>query len=576
MPLHDRWALRSDRDDCPDIAFASPLLRSVAFRRGVHDAEAFRRFSAPTIADLHDASLIHGIAEACDRVERAMRDRERILIYGDYDVDGVTSIVLLQTVLRSLGARVGYVVPHRLFDGYGLKIEVLDRVLVDESVGLVVTVDCGITSVEPVQRALDRGIDVIITDHHLPPGVLPEAAAVLNPKQPGCAYPFKDLAGVGVAFKLCCELLRRNNGRIATGSLLKIAAIGTIADVAPLIDENRWITKIGLAGLGDVRNPGLRALLRVAGINGMTRATDVGFRIGPRINAAGRLAHADTAIRLFEARSDEEAWPLALELERLNRERQSIEKEVFASADSMVNAEALEARVLVLASEAWHKGVLGLCASRIAQAHNRPTLMMTIEGETCIGSARSVGTVDLHAALESCADLFERFGGHAYACGFSLERSRLEELRRRLSSHFGGLDAQLFSKTVEIEGEAPVGAIDAAFLSEQDVLEPFGAGNPRPQFLLRSVAPKMRREFSADCHAIDLTDNAGHELASVLWPRQRGLAALFRSGATLDVVAQFESDRYAKDGVRAVIVDAVPSGEAPLVRNESRPGSVND
>jgi single-stranded-DNA-specific exonuclease len=309
--------------------------------------------------------------------------------------------------------------------------------------------------------------------------------------------------------------------------------------------------------------------MRVAGINGATRATDVGFRIGPRINAAGRLAHADTAIRLFEARSDEEAWPLALELEKLNRERQAVEKEVLASAHEMVDGEALESRVLVLASETWHKGVLGLCAARIAQAHNRPTLMMTIEGETCIGSARSVGTVDLHAALESCGYLFERFGGHAYACGFSLERSRLDELRRRLSLHFEGLDAQLFSKSLEIEAEAPIRGFDAAFLAEHDVLEPFGAGNPRPHFLLRHVAPRMRREFSADCHAIDLTDGGGEELASVLWPRQRELAALFRSGATLDVVAQIEADRYAKSGVRAVIVDAVPSGEAPLARNET-------
>jgi single-stranded-DNA-specific exonuclease len=576
MPLHDRWVLRSDSDDHRAIGFASPLLRAIAYARGVHDAPAFRQFTAPTLEDLHDASLIHGMGEACDRIERAMRDRERILIYGDYDVDGVTSIVLLQTVLRSLGARVSYVVPHRLFDGYGLKIEVLDRVLVDESVGLVVTVDCGITSVEPVQRALDRGIDVIITDHHLPPGVLPEAAAVLNPKQPGCAYPFKDLAGVGVAFKLCSELLRRNGGRIAIGSLLKIAAIGTIADVAPLIDENRWIAKIGLYGLGDVRNPGLRALLRVAGINGKTRASDVGFRIGPRINAAGRLASADTAIRLFEAGSDEEAYPLALELEKLNRERQRVEKEVLAAAEAMVDAAALESRVLVLASEEWHKGVLGLCAARIAQAHTRPTLMMSIDGESCIGSARSVGTVDLHAALASCADLFERFGGHAYACGFSLERSRIDELRRRLARHFDGLDALLFSKTVEMEGEISIREADAAFLAEHDELEPFGAGNRQPLFLLRNVTPKMRREFSTDCHAIDLSDASGQQLSAVLWPRQRELAGMMRGNLGLDLVAQFESDRYAKGGVRAVIVDAVPSGDAPLVRNESRPDSVTE
>src|SRR5204863_5538213 len=253
---------------------------------------------------------------ACERIARAIRKKEAIVIYGDYDVDGVTSIVLLQTVLKSLGADVTFVVPHRLVDGYGLKIEVLERVLAERNVRLVITVDCGITSIEPVQRAIERGIDVIITDHHLPPGTLPSAAAVLNPKQPGCTYPFKELAGVGVAFKLCCELIRRNGKKTSIESLLKIAAIGTVADVAPLVGENRTIAWLGLNALAEPRNRGLRTLIRRLGLLGKPlRAVDIGFKIGPRINAAGPLASAGAAIDLFAATDDNAAWQLCAELD---------------------------------------------------------------------------------------------------------------------------------------------------------------------------------------------------------------------------------------------------------------------
>src|SRR5512142_219393 len=333
MPLFDRWIFPEAPTTTADLPSAHPVLKSILIRRGITDEASYRRFIAPTIADLHDPSTIHGMSWACEQIERAVRDRETILIYGDYDVDGVTSIVLVQTVLRSLGADADFVVPHRLVDGYGLKTEVLDRVLAEKNVKLVITVDCGITSVEPVRRAIERGIDVIITDHHLPPGVLPDAAAVLNPKQPGCAYPFKELAGVGVAFKLCCELIRRSGKKISTESLLKIAAIGTVADVAPLIGENRVIARLGLDGLADTRNRGLRALLRRLNLQGRPlRASDVGFKIGPRINAAGRLASADTAIQLFAATDDDQAWAICQELDRMNAERQQIELQVREAA----------------------------------------------------------------------------------------------------------------------------------------------------------------------------------------------------------------------------------------------------
>src|SRR5207253_1785743 len=349
-------------DDAPAIRLPiHPILSAILANRGIASADDYRRFIAPTLSDLHDPAGIHGIAEACERIEKAVRDNETILIYGDYDVDGVTSIVLLQTVLRLLGADAAHVVPHRLVDGYGLKLEVLERVLAERDVRLVITVDCGITSVDPVRRAIELGIDVIITDHHLPPGTLPDAAAVLNPKQPGCAYPFKELAGVGVAFKLCCELIRRSGKRISIDSLLKIAAIGTVADVAPLIGENRTIAWLGLNGLSDPRNRGLRALIRRLGLLGRPlRAVDIGFRIGPRINAAGRLASAETAIELFAAENDDVAWQLCAELDRMNAERQAVELEVREAAEQLVPGPG--SRVLILGGENWHKGVLGLTA----------------------------------------------------------------------------------------------------------------------------------------------------------------------------------------------------------------------
>lgn len=549
--LHDLWTLLPPVPDNPRIPVANETLRSLLVRRGVEDEESYRRFVAPAIGDLHDPSTIHGMAHACERIARAVRDREGIVIYGDYDVDGVTSIVMLQTVLRSLGADAGFVVPHRLVDGYGLKMEVLDRVLVERNVRLVITVDCGITSVEPVRRAIERGIDVIITDHHLPPGTLPDAAAVLNPKQPGCEYPFKELAGVGVAFKLCCELIRRNGKKISVESLLKIAAIGTVADVAPLVGENRTITSLGLAGLAQVRNPGLRALLRRLGMEGRAlRSVDVGFKIGPRINAAGRLASANTAIDLFAATDEDAAWKICAELDRMNAERQEIEQQVRESAEAQIRGGE---RVLILAGEGWHRGVLGLTAGRIAQRYHRPTLVMTVEGETCVGSGRSIPTIDLHSALSSVAELFTHFGGHEFACGFSLETRNLDALRARLHERFDALDAGLFLREARIDAAIALGAIDAEFLAAHEMLQPFGAGNMQPLFLVRDVQITGTRMFAEDCCELSLQDATGTATA-VLWPSAKELGASL--AGTVDLLVRVEPDKYR--GARLEIIDACP------------------
>jgi single-stranded-DNA-specific exonuclease len=563
----------------PGAAVLHPIIAAILHRRGIHTEDEYRRFIAPTVDDLHDPSGIHGIAEACERIERAVRDNETILIYGDYDVDGVTSIVLLQTVLRILGADAAHVVPHRLVDGYGLKLEVLERVLAERDVRLVITVDCGITSIDPVRRAIELGIDVIITDHHLPPGVLPDAAAVLNPKQPGCAYPFKELAGVGVAFKLCCELIRRAKKNISTESLLKIAAIGTVADVAPLIGENRTIAWLGLNGLADPRNRGLRALIRRLGMLGRPlRAVDIGFRIGPRINAAGRLASAETAIDLFAAENDDVAWQLCAELDRLNAERQAIELDVRRAAEEQVamlpgyqvseeatgNVATREpgnpVRVLILCGENWHKGVLGLTAGRIAQKYYRPTLVISIEGETAIGSARSIPTIDLHSQLESIGDVFTHFGGHEFACGFSLPASRVAELRERLERKFEGLNADLFRRDAHVDARLRLADVNAEFVGAHEMLQPFGAGNPQPLFLAANVSVISRRTFSEDCCELLLEDASGRAQA-VVWPSASEIHPALEAGSRADVLFQIEP------GPRLTLVDARPSecgASAPL------------
>ncbi len=555
MPIYDGWVLADHAAPGANLPVA-PLLAPLFAARGVDSTEAFETFTRPRLEALHDPAGIAGMEAAAERILRAVRDREGILIYGDYDVDGVTSIVLLRTVLRALGARVDFVVPHRMFDGYGLKIEVIDRVLRDTEVGLVITVDCGITSVEPVERAIERGIDVIITDHHIPPELLPAAAAVINPKQRGCAYPFKELAGVGVAFKLCCELLRRAGHSMSIASLVKIAAIGTVADVAPLIGENRALVRLGLDGLAESRNPGLRALLRSLGLLGRRlRATDVGFRIGPRINAAGRVASANTAIDLFDARSEGEAAPLVEELHRLNRQRQTLEAEVLAAAEAAIAARGALPPAIVVWGSGWHRGVVGLCAGRLAQKYHRPTLAIAVEGDEAVGSGRSIPGVDLHGELSALGDRFDRFGGHTHACGFALSAARLDDLRARLEERLGRFEASTFVRSLRLDAAVPLEALDARLLADHDLLEPFGQENPQPVFVARGVQVEARRELSPGCLRF-LARQGSHRFPAVCWPAATAaLGPLVADGAVVDVAFRLEPDRF--DGHRLEVVDAV-------------------
>ena len=392
------------------------------------------------------------------------------------------------------------------------------------------------------------------------------------------------LAGVGVAFKLCCELIRRSGKRVAVDSLLKITAIGTVADVAPLIGENRTIAWLGLNGLADPRNRGLRALIRRLGMLGRPlRAVDIGFRIGPRINAAGRLDSAETAIDLFAAADDDAAWRLCSQLEAMNTERQEIEAQVRVSAEKQIEVLRAEScvlgawgeklqhselstehslpRVLVLAGEHWHRGVIGLTAGRIAQKFHRPTLVISIDGDQAAGSARSIPTINLHDQLEGVSDLFAHFGGHDFACGFSLHPSNIPELRRRLDGQFNSLDDELFRRNATIDGELTLGEIDRAFLEAHEMLQPFGAGNPQPLFLARDVAIAARRMFGENCLELTLEDESGRATA-VVWPSVQSLNGALSGNARADVLFHVEPDSYAAAGVRLSIADARNSAAA--------------
>ncbi len=511
MPVYDEWvfAEQPSRGAPGRFGIQSAHIASLISAAGVETEEQFRRFTRPALEDLHDPATIHGMDEACERIALAARNQERVVIYGDYDVDGVTSIVLLKTVLKAIGCDVSWVVPHRIYDGYGLTIPVLDRMLEEQKVGLVITVDCGITSTEAVEHAIDRGLDVIITDHHLPPEQLPAATVVLNPRQDGCTYPFKDLAGVGVAFKLCCELLRRAGRTMSIASLAKIAALGTIADVAPLIDENRTIVRIGLEGLSDSRNPGLRTLLRNLKLLGRPlKSFDVGFKIGPRINAAGRIASADTAIALFECLNEAAAMPLVVELEKMNQHRKSLQTVALSEAERQVEKQ-LDSQILIVAGEEWHQGIVGLCAGRLAERFHRPVLAARITETECIGSGRSPVGVDLHGLLSSVGDLFTRWGGHERACGFSIARDKWPLLEENLRHEAEKI--VIPPRRLDLAAEVSFGELGGAFLSELSLLEPWGEGNPQPRFATSGLKLEGKREFSENCWAIDLSDKRHEE-----------------------------------------------------------------
>ena len=486
-----RWIVR--RQDAAKAASlarvlgVSPILAGLLIARGYDDEPAARSFLTPHHDQIHDPYLMLGMREAVARLQQAIDHQQSILIYGDYDVDGTTGTAVLLRALKLLGAKTGFHVPHRFTEGYGIRQSALEKALSD-GYRLVVSVDCGIRAHEPLYWARDNGLDVIITDHHLPDETegSPPALAVLNPNQKGCGYPDKNLAGVGVAFKLIHALFRERGRESQVSAFMKVVAIGTVADVAKLVGENRAIVALGLKDLAKASNPGLRALIEVAGCGdgkGMT-AYDLGFRLGPRINAAGRMDAAKAVVELFDTRDRDEARRLAMHLDTRNEERKTVQQQIIDLAVAELADQSKPAsHVAVIAGEGWHRGVIGIAASKIAERINRPCVVFSIDGELAHGSGRSIEAYHLLNGLTSCSDLFEKFGGHSHAAGITIKSDRIEQFRRRLNEHAAScLSEEDLEHSVTIDMELRPEEIGFQLTRDLQLLEPYGAGNPRPVF----------------------------------------------------------------------------------------------
>lgn len=518
----------------------SPLLASLLVKREMESPEKAELFLRGTLADQHDPMLLSGMKDAVPRIRLAVENGERILIYGDYDADGVSSTTLMIYLMRHLGATYDFYIPHRTKEGYGLHIPVLEHYQ-KKGFTLIVTVDTGISAVEQVAYANSVGMDVIVTDHHEPPAVLPEAYALINPKLPYCTYPFKGLAGVGVAYKLAQALL----GKDTPVAWTELAALGTIADLMPLTGENRMIVKSGLASMERSAFPGMTALLGTSGwSSGEVTSTAVAFGLAPRINASGRMSHANRAVALLTAEDMEEAEAIAEELDVLNKERQMLVEDMVQEAlqqlESQEQSEGLP-DVIVVAGEGWNAGVVGIVASKLLERYYRPTIVLGINPETgeCKGSARSIPGFDIYEALTDCADLLDHFGGHPSAAGMSLSRERLEEFGRRLNAFAAGrLTPEHFVPVLETDLSCSLKDITLQAIEQLQQLAPFGMANSCPRLLLRGLKLLECRQMGKEGKHLKLILGQNGKTVEAVAFGKGELAPLLSEEARIDIVAE--------------------------------------
>ena len=490
-------------------ANVSPIVARLLALRGVTPASA-ANYLSPSLDHLHSPYLMRGMTAAVERLSTAIANKEGILIYGDYDVDGTTAVVILKTALELCGGAADFHVPHRIKEGYGIKDDVIERAAA-AGIKVVISVDTGIRAFQAAETARRVGIDLIVTDHHLPEAHegVPNAWAVLNPNQQGCDYPCKELCGAGVAFKIAQALFAKfkdqaDQARLVP-SFLKMVAIATIADAVPLVGENRTIARLGLEGLRRPVNGGLKALMEVSGLTGerAIAAGDVGFRLGPRINAAGRMDIARDVIELFTCKDPARCKEIAEKLNQLNLERQAEEQRIVAEIDEQLAAEPdLTGKYcMVFDGDGWHRGVVGIVASRVVEKTGRPALVIAKEGEDAHGSGRSISAFHLLDALESCHDLFTRFGGHAHAVGFAMPSQAVPVLKQRLNDYAQArLTPEDLLLQLSIDAEIPLSSVTPDLLRNLGRLEPFGHGNPEPVFSSHGVNLLLPPKILKDKH----------------------------------------------------------------------------
>ncbi len=543
------WVLRPISEEAKMLGLDLDLpveAAQILVNRGIHDSARAHKFLYGELSDLHDPYLMKGMRDAVLRIRKAISGQEKILIFGDYDVDGILSVVILSKALKSLGARVDFYIPNRLEEGYGLREKYLDLAL-QKKATLIISVDCGIKAVEFVERAGHEGLDVIVTDHHQPGPRLPHALAILNPALPDSTYPFKNLAGIGVVFKLIQALLDHESKSSQLPHYLKLVSIGTVADIVELRDENRIFVKFGLKGLEDVTNIGLKSLMDICGISGRRVSVgDLGFRIGPRINAAGRLGMTDIAVKLFFSDSPEDVKEITKSLDRLNSRRQRIEEKVFNQAKDLVRKRALDKRykLLLLGCEEWHRGVIGIVASKIKDEFYRPVILFAYKDGKAFGSGRSIREFPLIDCLEKTKDLFHSYGGHTMAVGCELAREDMQGLKKRMNAYVNSriTDEQLKRK-IYIDAKVGFEDINLSLLDILSMFSPFGLGNPRPLFLteMAEIVTKPRKIHGKHCKFLVKQD--GRIFESIGWGKGEW-ADEMETGDKLNIIYSLQISEY--------------------------------
>ncbi len=546
---NSRWSIAPLRTEAKIIAeeLGIPLpIAQILTNRNILSPKEAETFLFGTLDNLHDPFLFRDMAKAVERILRAIRQKEKILIFGDYDVDGVLSVVILLKALRALGAEVDYFIPERLKEGYGIKEEHL-KIVRERKSRLVISVDCGIKAVAFAANARKEGVDVIVTDHHRPGEILPEVAALINPVLKDSTYPYKNLAGVGVVFKLLQALLGQEGKASSLPHYAKLVAIGTIADVAELRGENRLLVKQGLKGLENASNMGLRSLLKNCGLQ-KKRITegDIGFRIAPRINAAGRMGAADLAVKLFFSENEEESTQMALWLDDLNAKRQNEEKKIYKEALNRVKKRSLDRRykLLVLGCESWHRGIIGIVASKLKDFFYRPVLLFHYEDGKAHGSGRSISEFSLIDCLDECREFFLDYGGHTLAVGCILMKDQLDLFKQKVNGvvHEKLRDEDLKRK-IWIDAQMNFSDIDISFIENFLLLSPFGVGNPKPAFLTTGVEVVSPPQLIQDKHLKFLARQGGKTFEALGWEKREWLPEI-QKGDQIHIVYSLQSSTF--------------------------------
>ena len=529
-------ALAAALRDLPDLPISNrarnssgnalSTLARLLIRRGLTDPDDAARFLFPSVTHLHVPEQMTGLRAAVDRIDAAIERKEPILIYGDYDVDGTMAVIILKTAIELCGGATDFHVPHRIREGYDLRDDVIENAAA-AGIRLIISVDMGIRAFAPAETAQRLGVDLIVTDHHLPgPDGVPRALVVVNPNQGGCEYPYKQLCGAGVAFKVAQGLMQRrldakDHARMLR-SFMKVVAIATIADAVPLTGENRVFAKLGLDALRRAVNPGLKALLQVAQISSKRppTSTEVAFRIAPRINAAGRMDVARDVIELFSVKDPVRARELAAKLDRLNADRQEEERRILRAVEERISGDPAlcEAYCIVVDGESWHRGVIGIAATRVVERYHRPAIVIAREGEEAFGSGRSIRPFHLLEAIESSHSLFTRYGGHSHACGFAMPSANVPQVRAELDAFARArLTAADFDPVLDVEAELDFDEITPGLFQVLRLLEPYGTGNHEPAFSARGVRliapPKILKDKHIKLKLKAGEDNSGHEFS---------------------------------------------------------------